>query len=357
MKYSYSNTLAVFMITTGNWKEGTLPPPTFVKCQAESLQATGCEVFLSILDDRTSLSGILRNLERIKSEMARYRPTLVHAQYGSIAAGIGNLVKGSCPLIVSFCGDDLLGTPAPGLVWRAREKFSQIIGLWAARRAAAVIVKSRNLFLALPTDVQRRATILPNGVDTKMFRPLDQSDCRDELGWDAKSKIVLFDGSWNGQNEDHHRKNPRLARAVVDLLSRKGHPISLQMLSNMAHDTVPLMMNAADCLLVTSLQEGSPNIVKEAMACNLPIVSVSCGDVAERLSDTRPGATCSYNPIEIADALHEVLLDGRRSNGRERLIAQGLTTESVAEQLLDIYGRVSGYSARTQQQHKDPCAV
>src|SRR5262245_15872230 len=109
------------------------------------------------------------------------------------------------------------------------------------------------------------------------------------------------------------------------------------MISNVSSSDVRLMMNAADCLLVTSLHEGSPNIVKEAMACNLPVVSVPCGDVVERLQMTYPGGVAPYDVKTLAEKIDEVLKAGRRSNGRERLIEQGLTTPNVAKSLIQIY--------------------
>jgi teichuronic acid biosynthesis glycosyltransferase TuaC len=330
---------SVFFVVGGDWKDGELTPPPFVRSQAESLRGCDCEVFLAIVDDRTSVRGILRNIRRICAEARRAQPKLIHAQYGSVIAGMGRLVRGSAPLIVSFCGDDLLGTPAPGVIWRIREACSRAIGLWAARGASTIIVKSKSLFETLPSDLQRKAVVVPNGVDADAFRPMDQNKCRAALGWSKKAKIILFDGSWNGLKEDNRRKNPMLARETVELLASSIPDISLHAISNVPHRQIPLMMNAADCLLVTSLQEGSPNIVKEAMACNLPIVSVPCGDVAERLGGTSPGGIRPYNAASLAACVKEVILAGRRSNGRERLIEQGLTTSKVAEQVTQIYMR------------------
>jgi glycosyltransferase involved in cell wall biosynthesis len=149
-----------------------------------------------------------------------------------------------------------------------------------------------------------------------------------------QSKVVLFNAS---QNENQISKNPSLARAAVDLLARSIPDVSLYMMSNASQEEVCLSLNAADSLLVTSLHEGSPNIVKEAMACNLPVVSVPCGDVPERLRMTHPGGVCSYDARVLAKTLEEVLMAGYRSNGRHQLIAQGLTTAKVAERLMQIY--------------------
>jgi teichuronic acid biosynthesis glycosyltransferase TuaC len=332
---------SVFMCLNGHWTNGALEIPTFVKTQVESLRSAGLQVLMDVVDDRTSVHGILRNIRRLRKHVAQVKPGLVHAQYGSVTAEVANLARRSLPLIVSFCGEDLLGTPNPGLVWRLRERCARAIGLWAARRAAAIIVKSNNLLQALSPNLRDKAIVLPNGVDTNSFRPMARDDCRARLGWDKQSKVVLFNASRNAsRTENQHRKNSALARATIDLLAKSIPDVSLYMVSNATHKEMPLIMNAADCLLVTSLHEGSPNIVKEAMACNLPVVAVPCGDVIERLSLTRPGAIRPYDTAALAAAVREILEVGCRSNGREQLITQGLTTTSIANRLIQIYRHV-----------------
>lgn len=330
---------SVFMVVGANRKDGVLEIPSFVTSQAESLQNVGWEVFLGVVDDRTSVRGILRNLRTLKRQVAHAKPTLVHAQYGSVTAAVARLIKGRLPLTVSFCGDDLLGTPISGMGWRVRERCARSIGTWAAQRARAIIVKSDNLLRALPAGLRSWAVVLPNGVDTSWFKPMPRNECRAKLDWNLRSKVVLFNAS---QNEDQPRKNPSLARATIELLSRSDPNVSLHTLSNANRQEVRLAMNAADCLLVTSLHEGSPNIVKEAMACNLPVVSVLCGDVRERLRMTRPGTVCPYDASALAKAIREVFQADCRSNGREQIILQGLTAAKVAERLILIYRYVQG---------------
>jgi len=325
------------MIVNSNLKDRVPEISSFVVSQAKSLKDSAWQIFFGIVDDRTSVRGILRNISRLKEEISRVNPRIVHAQYGSVTAAVANWIKGPLPLVVSFCGDDLLGTPIPGLTWRLRERGARFAGLWAARKAAAIIVKSDNLFQALPTSLRDRVTILPNGVDISWFKPMDRESCRSKLGWSMQSKIVLFNTS---RNEDQFRKNPLLVRATVDCLTQSVPDVSLRVMSDASSEEVRLMLNAADCLLLTSLHEGSPNIVKEAMACNLPVVSVPCGDVAERLKKTSPGQICPYDPSALAQAVQRVLLTDARSNGRDQIKEQGLTAEDVAARLVQLYRHV-----------------
>ncbi len=308
------------------------------------MERAGWPVVFGLVDDRTSPSGVMRNAKKLEALTRRVEPSLVHAQYGSMTAALAAFVAGSLPLIVSFCGDDLLGTPIPTMKWRLRTRAARLLGLLAAARAGAIVVKSQNLFETLPSRLQHRAIILPNGVDTEWFRPLDHRACRLALGWDPEVKVVLFHAS---RGEDRWRKNPALAQAVVDVVTRREPCVSLVMLSDVTREKVRLMLNAADCLLVTSLQEGSPNLVKEAMACNLPVVSVPCGDVSERLANTRPGAVCPYDAEALAHALLEVVRTGERSNGREQIYLQGLTASDIAIRLGEIYQQVLGREPAT----------
>ncbi|NWF74638.1 MAG: glycosyltransferase [Nitrospirae bacterium] len=344
---------SVFFVASGNPKHGVAEPVSFVKSQVDSIRLTGWKVFLSIVDDRTSFRGVFRNLQRIRREIARDQPGIVHAQYGSMTAAVAYCAKGRVPLIVSFCGDDLLGTPNPGFLSRVRERCARAIGLVAAYRATAIIVKSRNLLDALPLRLRRKTMVLPNGVDLSWFRPLDKCEARIRLGWPREAPVILFNSSTSGNQSV---KNISLARASVDLLSRSFPHATLQLMSGAGPDEVLWMLNAADCLLVTSLHEGSPNIVKEAMACNLPVVSVPCGDVAERLKETYPGKTCPYDDSALAQAMADVLIAGCRSNGRAQLILQGLSAATVAERLTKIYFSVQQGDSEIPELYKSACA-
>jgi glycosyltransferase involved in cell wall biosynthesis len=98
---------------------------------------------------------------------------------------------------------------------------------------------------------------------------------------------------------------------------------------------MPLLMSAADCLLLTSSIEGSPNVVKEAIQCNLPVVTTRVGDVEEVLAGVEPSWFCDANPDAVGAALAECLREPRRSNGRE---ASGwLGSEPIARLHLDLY--------------------
>jgi glycosyltransferase involved in cell wall biosynthesis len=344
---------SIFVVTSGNLKDGVPEIQNFMRIQVEFLKRAGWRVCLSIVDDRTSLRGVLRNFRRIRKELVEAKSELVHAQYGSVTAAIAYGIKGRLPLVVTFRGDDLLGTPNPGLLWRVRERCAHAIGLAVAYGAAAIVVVSANLLAALPVPMRRKAVVIPNGIDMDWFKPLNKLHARARLGWSEEAKVVLFNASVSGNQTV---KNLPLALATIDILSQSVPRVVLQQLANASWDDVRSMMNAADCLLVTSLHEGSPDIVKEAMACNLPVVSVPCGDVVERLKGTCPGEICPYDAYALAGAIEEVLKAGCRSNGREQLISQGLSATSIAKRMDRLYTLIRQGNSVSIESHERICA-
>jgi glycosyltransferase involved in cell wall biosynthesis len=103
-------------------------------------------------------------------------------------------------------------------------------------------------------------------------------------------------------------------------------------------------LNAADAVLLTSAHEGSPNVVKEALACDVPVVSVDVGDVREWIGPVDGCALADATPEDLGAALAAVLERHGRVAGREHV--EGIAVEHVAARLLDIYETVARGSAR-----------
>jgi len=293
--------------------------------QIRSLESIGAQVeLLEIKGARrvkylTSIPALRRRARSVD---------VIHAHYGYC----GWLARTSLskPIVCSFMGDDLLGSPDEngdvGQLSKLIVRSSRLL----ARMIDAVIVKSVEMAAVVaPTS----AYVIPNGVDMDMFAPLDTREARAALGWSDDRRYILFPG-----NPDNPRKGFRLAESAVEHASRLvSDRMELIRLRDVPPDRVPLYMNACDVMLMTSYIEGSPNVVKEAMSCNRPVVSVPVGDVGELFEPADGNALCPRDPQALGVAVAEVLERADRSQGRAVLQQKGLDLESVAKRIVRVY--------------------
>jgi glycosyltransferase involved in cell wall biosynthesis len=241
------------------------------------------------------------------------------------------------PLVVTFRGDDVQGIIGDDgrYLWSGAllARLSQAV----ARRADAVILVSEHMRAYLSPGVP--AEVIPSGIDLDAFRPRPRAEARASLGLDPHARLVLFVG-----DPASGRKRCDLARAAVERLA-PSLAARLIVAWQRPHAEVALLMNACDALVFTSAQEGSPNVVKEALACDLPVVSVAVGDVEERLRGIEGCELCADDRVEtIAGALERCLQRGRRIEGR-RAVA-GLDERLLTERVLDVYRGVLERRAR-----------
>jgi glycosyltransferase involved in cell wall biosynthesis len=292
----------------------------FFRHQVDSLEerSVACDT-LSVPGRASSGDG------RTPFDYLRFLPTvlrrsvgpydLLHANFGLTAPHA--LAQVRLPVVVSLWGTDLFGRYG----W-----VSELCG----RYADAVIVMSEAMARAVEYDCE----VIPHGVDLDQFRPVDRDAARREVGWDAAAANVLFP-----YDPERSVKNYPLAKRVVDgARDRVDRPVALHTVTGESHDRMCTYMNAADALLLTSRWEGSPNSVKEALACNLPVVSRPVGDVSERLSGVDPSVV-RRNESGLVDGLVEVLTADTRSNGRSAVT--DLNRDRMGEQIRDVYERVT----------------
>lgn len=257
----------------------------------------------------------------------RKRYALVHAHAGETAFVSRFLI--GVPMVASYCGDDVLGhAHADGTISRPHRLRRRVLKE-QSRLLTATITKSPEMAAVLP--LPGKNTVIPNGIDTKTFAPIDRDVARDRLGWKSRGPVVLFAAT----RPYEERKRLPLAQAAIKVAAAELGPIELFIAENVAPATVPLLMNAADCLLLTSQSEGSPNAVKEAIMCNLPVVSTDVGDVAELVAGVSFSSVEADTPEALGAAVAAVLRAGGRSNGRE--VKAELADFVVAQRLLSVY--------------------
>jgi len=310
------------MVTAGWPRPGQAQTTHFIKRQAEFLRAAGVDVEVFPLRGGQKLRNYVTAWLRVRWRLARGRYDLVHAQFGQSAV---LAFPKHLPLVVTLRGDDLQGIihDVHGHI-TLKGKIVQWVSRWVASRADAVIVVSDDMRAFLDPAVPTYT--IPSGLDLDLFRVIPRNEARRHLGLAPDARLVLFAG-----NPATGRKRYALAKQAVELLNR-SLPAELIVAWGVPHPDVPYYMNACDALVFTSMQEGSPNVVKEALACNLPVVSVAVGDVASRLQRVAACELCAdERPETIAAALERVLRTPRRSNGRDTVtqLDEALMTANV----------------------------
>lgn len=321
--------MRVLMITSGGVIPGRIRTTNFVKRQADYLRAAGVTVEDFNFDGRQSPRRYLTAWAGVQRRLAAGAYDLVHAQFGQ--SGVLAFPK-RLPLVVTLRGDDLQGIIADE---RGRVGFQgrllQGISRWVAARADAVIVVSDHMRALVPRE--DHVYTIPSGLDFSLFRLIPRDEARRYLGLPLDRRLILFAG-----RPHEPRKRYTLARRAVELVNGALNP-EIVVAWGVPFADMPYYMNACDALIFTSIQEGSPNVVKEALACNLPVVSVAVGDVPLRLQGATGCELCrTETPEALAAALTRVLERGQPCEGRAAV--QSLDESLLVHKVLDVYRAV-----------------
>lgn len=344
--------MKIIFVASGNKFGGQIS--SFVRSQYESLKAEGLDMLLCPAEGH-GWRAYAKTVIKLRRMIRKERPDIIHAHYSTcgIVAWLASL--GLChrpKILVSILGS----FPSRNFKWRYVRFF--IKHIWAG-----TLTKSKRTANQLGFDLP----IVPNGVNTSIFYPVSESE-REEL------RLRLFSERESGEsrkyiiwcsNPEREEKNWPLAEEAIRLLqlevsaqksaiSSQQSQIELIAVYNKTPQEVAQYMNVADCLLLTSMSEGSPNVIKEAMACNCPIVTTDVGDVHERLdglsgcfvipTDDTPtyglqgvGEWFEKDAQYLAEALRNALDFGQRTKGYDRIIQDGLTIELTAKKIVRLY--------------------
>jgi glycosyltransferase involved in cell wall biosynthesis len=330
--------MKVLQVIPGNSINGSLLYSNFIENEIEGLRREGVEIKKFFFISRKSIFGLLNSKSKLEKEINLYKPDLIHVHTGSTTSFLVAISrKKKIPWIVTFGGSELLGNHQPSIKWKVRDKISILLSRISAKLSNGIICVSKNLQAILPNSTLKKSIVIPRGIDIQHFKPINKLEARGLLKINPERQIVIF--SLN--RKEAVVKNKVLADQVISVLQQKYRiDVSLISLIGYSRDEILLLLNAADALLITSLHEGSPNIVKEAMACNLPVVSVNCGDVKERLKDVKNSFVHSYDVKSLSESLNDVLNSRTRSNGREILLNQRLDRQSISLQISKFYKEV-----------------
>lgn len=308
------------------------PSPRFplrgviVERHAEALRARGHRVEFVQL----GVGGSWRYLwsrRRTRRAIATVRPHVIHVHFGYSGLAVP---RTSIPIVCTFYGDDLNGTATRSgrLTWKSR--IGILISHFVAWRSTRCITVSESLRSRLWTAALRsKTTVIRDAVDPAVFRPIPRAEARAHLDLSESEVLVLFPHA-----ADVATKRVWLAEAAVRRLQRTVPAARLWVVNGRPPDEMPWYYGAADVMIVTSVLEGGPSSVKEALACGLPVVSVAVGDT--KLFEEAPEAMrrAGADPESLAEALTEVL---RTAGARRTLLPDTLTLSRAAQSLEDVY--------------------
>jgi len=305
--------MEILFVSSGNSGFGISP---IIKNQGQSLERQGIIVKYYGINGK-GLLGYIKNIRPLKRFLHSQQFDLIHAHFSLTAFVVA--LSGAKPLIVSLMG------------WNVRLlRYKIFIHIFNFLFFDACIVKSQLMkdYLGIKDLI-----VIPNGIDFSKFKPFEKIYAQKMLNWDRTKKHILF-----AARPDRPIKNFLLAKQAYKILIKQYKGIELHVLNNVPNDQMSLFYSACDVVLLTSKAEGSPNVIKEAMACNCPIVTTDVGDVREYLVGVEGCYICNNNAFEIAEKLKLALLSCQRTNGREKI--KHLDSNIIAFNIIEVYNKV-----------------
>ena len=290
-------------------KNGRYAP--FITEQVEAIEKQGVECRFFGVDGK-GIAGYLRQIPKLKKVIREFRPDIIHAHYG--LCGLLANYQNRIPVVTTYHGSDI---NAPNVLRFSRKSIR--------RSRFNIFVSQKNVDIARP---QKDFALIPCGINLEDYPVLDKAEARRQMGLKQSGKYVLFAGAF-----DNQVKNASLAKAAMELVP----DAELLELKGFSRPQVAALMQAVDAFLMTSFTEGSPQVIKEALACGCPIVSVDVGDVRERTDGIEGCYISERDPKDLARSIRRALDFGGRTNGRQVIGNNGLSNDVIAARIISVY--------------------
>lgn len=304
--------MKVLFVSSGNSKMGI---SSIIKNQGDSLMGIDIELTYFTIKGK-GVKGYLKSIFRLRNILSENNYDIIHAHY-SLSAFVASLAQAN-PLVVSLMGSDV----------KSKGYYRFIIKFFHNFYWARTIVKSEDMKISLGI---KDLEIIPNGVNFNIFKPIDYQIALKETKWNNTKKHVLF-----AANPIRYEKKFNLAKKAFLLL--EDNNIELHSLDNVPNKKMPYFFNASDVVLLTSLWEGSPNVIKEAMACNACIVSTDVGDVKDIIRETNGCYIAERDPNDIANKIRMALDYGKERTGRNDI--KYLDSRIIANRIIKLYNSI-----------------
>lgn len=287
----------------------------FIKDQTDALLASGIDIDFFGIKGK-GVIGYLSNYKKFIQKLKEFKPDLIHAHYG--LSGAFAIIQGHIPVVITFHNGETL------------TRKGNLISSTAALFSSFNIYVARHIYELSYLKRKRKSIILPCGVDLDKITLIPKEQAQQIMNLPAGKKNILFGGPF-----DNLRKNVSLAREAIALMDRQD--INLIELKNWSREQVYTLLCGCDLMLLTSKSEGSPQIVKEAMACNCPVVATDIADIRQLLENTDGCYITDFQPDDIAKKISLVLAAEKRANGRDRILELELDNKIIAGKLAEIY--------------------
>ena len=299
----------------------------FVAEQVRSLESLGLKQEVYEIPPGAAAARYLQAIGKLRRYWSSKDFHVVHAHYGTVGL-VATFQR--LPTVVTFAGSDLNGVRVGAMRHRLRGRVEIAMSQFAAWRADRIIVMSNRMkSLLWFRDRKRQSMVLPYGIDTKHFAPGDKVAARRYFGLPQDAFVVL----WPHSASPIKRRD--LAEAAIESAQRLVPSVRLWKPPPLPWEMMPRCYHAADCLLVTSQTEGSPNVVKEALSTGLPVISVDVGDVWEWIKRTSWCAPVTRDAEQIGLALARVAPAGRPPDPPDFIAEFDL--RAIAERLIQVY--------------------
>lgn len=286
----------------------------FIEEQVDALKKIGLQMEIFGVRGK-GIRGYLKNWKLLLQHINEFQPDIIHAHYG-LSGLLANLQR-KVPVVTTYHGSDIND-----------KRIFRISKLTIRLSEHNIFVSQKNVDKA---KLKKKFSLISCGVDTSVFYPQNQEACRREMKLSKEKKYILFAGAF-----DNQVKNASLALNVVSTLKNT----ELIELKDYTRENVACLMNAVNACLMTSHSEGSPQFIKEAMACNCPVVSVDVGDVKELLEGVKHCYLAKYDIQDIAEKLNLLFENGERTNGKEKISNMHLDSTSIARRILEVYNSI-----------------
>lgn len=321
------------ILWTHNFDPTVRSSGVFMHLLAQGMRDIGVELELCYLGNLRSVTNMLQAYYMVKEIATDF--DLVHSQFGS-ACAVATCGAKNVPKVLSLRGSDWYRfSGQPG--------FQSIHGMLAStmtrmvvRNFSAVVAMSRRMTDGILKEYPDLVvSSIPSPIHLKNFQPVARSVARAKLGCpDNTDKWILF----TTLSERNPVKRVQLAQAAVRIANERLGCIKLRIATGLSHSEMPMFVSACDLALCTSVHEGWPNCIKEALACNLPFIATDVSDLSTIASQEPSCRICLPDPDILADNICDVLSMPRAENLSRHVYEMDVPV--ISKRLYDLYKEI-----------------